>query len=270
MNDTTPDDPTRREKAERLRELHRPGAPLVLVNAWDVASARVVAATPGAKAVATASHAVAAAYGVNDGENLPFAELEGMVRRVCGAVPLPVTVDMERGYGADADGVAASVGRLIAAGAVGCNIEDGLEEGDGADALRPVDEQADRLRAARAAADAAGVPMVVNARTDALARGLPVEEAARRGRAYLEAGADCVFALGAASVPVVERLVEELGSVSVLAGADGPPLDELAAAGAARISMGPGPMGAAYAALRRLSDDAANRRPLPADLSYRP
>ncbi|MDA2809841.1 isocitrate lyase/phosphoenolpyruvate mutase family protein [Nocardiopsis sp. RSe5-2] len=270
LNDVTPDDPTRSEKAERLRELHRPGDPLVLVNAWDAASARVVAATPGAKAVATASHSVAAAYGVRDGENLPFAELEGVVRRVCGAVSLPVTVDMERGYGADADGVAESLGRLVAAGAVGCNIEDGLGDDGGAEALRPVDEQAERLRAARAAAEAAGVPVVVNARTDALAHGLPVEEAVRRGRAYLDAGADCVFVLGAASVPVVERLVAELGPVSVLAGADGPSLDELAEAGVARISMGPGPMGAAYAALRRLADDAANRRPLPADLSYRP
>ncbi|WP_017537571.1 MULTISPECIES: isocitrate lyase/PEP mutase family protein [Nocardiopsis] len=257
----------RYDKAEHLRALHRPGDPLVLVNVWDAAGARVVAAAPGTRALATASHSVAAAYGLPDGEHLPFEELAALVRRVAGAVSLPLTVDMERGYGRDAAEVGERAGQIIAAGAVGCNIEDGLEEDGG---LRPVDEQAERLLAVRRAADAAGVPLVVNARTDALAQGLGADEALRRGRAYLQAGADCVFALGASSLPVVERLAGELGSVSVLATADGPSLEELAGAGVARISMGPGPMGAAYAALRRLAEDAANRRPLPADLSYRP
>lgn len=264
LNERTPSE--RYDKAEHLRALHRPGDPLVLVNVWDAAGARVVAAAPGTKALATASHSVAAAYGLPDGEHLPFAELVALVRRVAGAAPLPLTVDMERGYGRDAAEVGERAGRIIAAGAAGCNIEDGLEEGG----LRPVEEQAERLIAVREAAGAAGVPLVVNARTDALDLGLGVDEAVRRGRAYLQAGADCVFALGACSLPVVERLVGELGSVSVLASADGPSLEELAGAGVARVSMGPGPMGAAYAALRRLAEDAANRRPLPADLSYRP
>jgi len=258
-------------RARRLRELHRPGDPLVLVNVWDAASARVVAAAPGTAALATASWSIAAARGSADGERLPLGEMLDGIARVAAAVDLPVTADLERGYGATPADVGASVTRALEAGAVGCNIEDGLPEWGPAGPLRPLEEQLERLRAVREAGERAGVPLVLNARTDALAEGLPVREAVRRGRAFLDAGADCVFALGAETVPVVEELVEALdGRVSVLATAGGPSLPELAAAGVARVSMGPGPMGAAYAALRRLAEDAAAGRPLPTDLAFRP
>ncbi|WP_017591612.1 isocitrate lyase/PEP mutase family protein [Nocardiopsis potens] len=259
------------DRARRLRELHRPGDPLVLVNVWDAASARTVAAVPGTAALATASWSIAAARGFADGERMPLEEMLDGIARVAAAVDLPVSADLERGYGADAAAVGASAARMLEAGAVGCNIEDGLPEGDPAGPLRPLDEQLERLRAVREAGERAGVPLVLNARTDALISGLPVREAVRRGRAFLDAGADCVFVLGAATVPVIGELVEALdGRVSVAASADGPPLPELAAAGVARVSMGPGPMGAAYAALRRLAEEASAGRPLPADLAFRP
>ncbi|NHC12333.1 isocitrate lyase/PEP mutase family protein [Motilibacter deserti] len=266
-------DPHRRaalaEKARRLRDLHRPGDPLVLVNVWDAAAARVVAAQPGVAAIATGSWSIAAAHGVADGEQLPLADAIAAIGRVAAAVPLPVTADLEKGYGEAPEDVARTVGLLLAAGAVGCNLEDSLGDDEGP--LRPVEEQVRRLQAVRAAAEAVGVPLVLNARTDVLAGGGDVDEAAARGRAYLEAGADCVFVLGVADLPTVRRLSEEFeGRLSVLAHPAMPSLAELAGAGAARISFGPGPMGAAYAELGRVAGQLTGRGAYPDSLRFRP
>ena len=256
-------------KAERLRGLHRPGDPLVLVNVWDVASARVVAAQPGVDAVATASWSVAAAHGAPDGEQLPLTDVLAAVARVAAGVHLPVTADLEKGYGPTPADVGRTVSLLLEAGAVGCNLEDSLGEDEGP--LRPVQEQVSRLRAARAAAEAAGVPLVVNARTDVLAGGGGLDEAVARGRAYLDAGADCVFVLGVDQLPAVRRLSEAFdGRLSVLAHPAMPSLDDLAAAGVARISFGPGPMGAAYAELGRVARQLTSRGAYPETLRFRP
>ena len=183
---------TQREKAEELRRLHAAPEPLVLVNVWDAASARVVAAAPGCRAIATASWSIAAAHGFPDGEEIPLDAMLEAVGVVARAVDLPVTADLERGYG-DAG---ATVARAIEAGAVGCNLEDT----DGAGGLRPVEEHAAAVAAARAAGEAAGVPLVINARTDVYLRVIPPDErvvaAIERGAAYLDAGADCVFIPG--------------------------------------------------------------------------
>src|SRR3954468_4295408 len=213
---------TQREKAEELRRLHAAPEPLVLVNAWDAASARVVAAAPGCRAIATASWSIAAARGVPDGEAIPLSEMLEGVATVARAVELPVTADLERGYG-DAG---ATVARAIEAGAVGCNLEDS----DGAGGLRPTDDHAAAVAAARAAGEAAGVPLVINARTDVFLRGVDdMDEAVERARAYLKAGADCAFVPGVRDVPTLEELVIRVrGPVSVLVGAGGPTLGELA------------------------------------------
>ncbi|KGM14646.1 hypothetical protein N867_18300, partial [Actinotalea fermentans ATCC 43279 = JCM 9966 = DSM 3133] len=141
-------------QAERLRSLHTPGNPLVLVNVWDVLGARVVEAA-GARAIASASWAVSASLGLPDGEGMTLADNLAVVGRIARAVDVPVTADFERGYGATPDDVASAVARLLATGAVGANIEDSLLElgrtaRDGVDPLRPVDEQCARLAAARA------------------------------------------------------------------------------------------------------------------------
>ena len=262
------DDACTVEKAERLRALHRPGHPLVLVNVWDAAGARVVAAQPEVAAIATASWSVAAAHGLPDGEQLARDDALLAVARVVAAVGLPVTADVERGYGQTPEQVGRTIGLLLATGAVGCNLEDSL--GD-AGPVRPVDEQVARLEAARASAAAAGVPLVLNARTDVLVAGGTVDEAEERGRAYLAAGADCVFVLGASGLPTVRRLAEAFdGRLSVMAGPDSPSIPELASAGVARVSFGPGPMGAAYAELGRVARQLVAGGAYPETMRFRP
>ncbi len=260
-------DPGAPGRAAALRALHRPGEPLVLVNAWDAASARVVAATPGCAAIATASYSIAAARGVDDGEAMPLVTMLAAVGEIARAVALPVTADLEAGYG-DAG---ATVAAAIEAGAVGCNLEDGVRETE----LRPVGEHADSIAAARAAGEAAGVPVVINARTDVYLAGAGAPEeraglALERGRAYLQAGADCIFVPGVRAPADIERLVGELGSVSVLATAGGPSLGELARLGVARVSVGPGSLGVAMAALRDAAAAMLAGGELPATLAFRP
>ena len=240
-------------RAQRLRELHVPGDPLVLVNVWDVVGARAVQAA-GALAVATASYAMSAARGLPDGEGLDLADVLAVVGGIAAAVEVPVTVDLERGFGATPDDVAASVTRVLEAGAVGCNIEDSLVPlGVAADdGLRGVDEQCARLAAARDAGAAAGIPLVLNARTDALARGESVAETVARGRVYLDAGADCVLVAGRVTLPDVATLVEAFdGRLNVLGRPGQPSIVELSRAGVCRISIGSSGVAIAEAALHR-------------------
>jgi 2-methylisocitrate lyase-like PEP mutase family enzyme len=238
------------------------------VNAWDAASARVVAAAPGARAIATASWSIAAARGYPDGEAISREEMIEGVRIVANAVELPVTADLERGFG-DAR---MTLETAIEAGAVGCNLEDS----DGKGGLWPAEEHAAVVAAARAAGDAAGVPIVINARTDVYFTDVvPAEERVvatlERGEAYLEAGADCIFVPGLWDLPTLERLVKEMGGpVSVIGGAGGPTLAELAKVGVARISYGPGPLGVAMAALSRAAETLLAGGDPPADLAFRP
>jgi 2-methylisocitrate lyase-like PEP mutase family enzyme len=244
-----------RHLAETLLALHGgPGKPiLVLPNAWDVASARVVELA-GARAVATSSAAVAAALGYPDGERLPRELMLEAVRRIAAASSVPVTADMEAGYGHSPAEVAETTRGVLAAGAVGMNLEDGTE-GDEAP-LRPLDEQVDRIRAVREAAAAAGVGFVLNARVDVfLAQAGPPEdrfsETVRRANAYRVAGADCLFVPAVAEAAVIARLVGEIdGPVSVLAGRATPPVPELERLGVARVSVGSGLMRAALGATR--------------------
>jgi 2-methylisocitrate lyase-like PEP mutase family enzyme len=258
-------------RAHRLRELHRPGDPLILVNVWDVAGARVVAAA-GAQAVATASYAMSAAAGRPDGEGLDLKENLAIVGRIAEAVDVPVTGDLERGYGRTAEHVAASVLRLVTAGAVGCNLEDSvvpLGEAAPGSGIRPLDQQVERLRAARTAGERAGVPLVINARTDALARGGTLDEVVERGLTYLDAGADCVFVLGVQALPDVARLAEAFdGRLNVLGRPGMPSVAELSAAGVCRISIGSSGIGITHAALSRAAAQLLAGGEYLADQSY--
>lgn len=249
-------------RAERLRALHTAPEPLVLVNVWDAASARVVASRPGTTAIATASWAVAAAHGFADHEEIPLDLVLASLRRIVEAAgDLPVTADLEAGYG-DAR---ATVAAALEAGAVGCNLEDRRE---------PLGDAVARIEAAVAAGDDAGVPVVVNARTDVFLRpGDPrdvLDDALARGRAYLDAGAACFFAIGLGDRECIRTLVEELGAVSVFASPRSPSLRELAGLGVQRVSFGPGPFGAALAALARTADALHELGEVPADLAFRP
>jgi 2-methylisocitrate lyase-like PEP mutase family enzyme len=201
---------------------------LVLANAWDVASARAFAALPGCRALATSSAAVARSLGWEDGEQTPVGEMLQVVGRIAAAVDVPVTADLEAGYG-DPPRTAAGA---VAAGAAGMNLEDSR-----GDELLEVDEQRAVIRAVRAAAP----ELVLNARVDVFLEGSgDVGEAIERGNAYLAAGADCVYPI-AAPFETVEALVSGIdGPVNVLVSPHDPPLDELARLGVARVTFGGG------------------------------
>jgi 2-methylisocitrate lyase-like PEP mutase family enzyme len=258
-----------RSRAEALRALHADPAILVLVNVWDAASARTVASVPGCRAIATASWAIAAAHGLADGEAIGREGMLEAVGCVARAVDLPVTADLEGGYGATPADVGETIRRAIAAGAVGCNLEDGVRDGQ---LLRDAEDAAQRIAAARAAADEAGVPLVINARTDVYLRGADDPEAAiLRGQAYARAGADCIFVPGVTDRETIRALVDGIEApVSVLARPGAPSVSELQELGVARVSFGPGPMGVALAALAKTASDLLAGG-VPADeLSYRP
>jgi 2-methylisocitrate lyase-like PEP mutase family enzyme len=253
---------TPHEKAQALRQAHAAPEPLVLVNAWDAASARVVAATPGCKAVATASWAIASVHGFPDGEQIGLDNMLKAVHAVAKAVELPVTADLERGYGDARTTVAAAV----EAGAVGCNLEDGAKTGE----LIPAEQHAANVAAARESTD---VPVVINARTDAFLEGVDdaLDVAVERGKAYLAAGADCIFVPGVQDAETLRELVRRIrGPVSILARPGTPPLAELARIGIARVSYGPGPMGYAMAALQGLAKHLIAGGEPPAELAFRP
>ncbi|MFC4058114.1 isocitrate lyase/phosphoenolpyruvate mutase family protein [Planomonospora corallina] len=244
-----------RDKAELFHSLHaREGRPLVLANAWDVASALIVEEA-GAEAVATTSAGVAWSLGAPDGDRLDRDRAVDLVARIAAAVRVPVTADIESGFGDTPEEVGETVRRVIEAGAVGVNIEDTVR--DGAASLRPVTEQAARLAAARAAADAAGVPLYINARVDVYLRGAGDPEARlaatlERAAAYREAGASGIFVIGATDPDTIAALAKGAGlPLNVFGGPGAPPVGELAALGAARISVGSDLAAAAYALARR-------------------
>ncbi|MGQ4476751.1 isocitrate lyase/PEP mutase family protein [Streptomyces sp. SAS_276] len=244
------DQNTLRDRALAFRALHVPGRPLVLPNAWDAASARIVEDT-GAPAVATTSAGVAWALGVPDGDLLGRERAVAAVARIAGSVAVPVSADIESGFAEDPAGVADTVRAVLAAGAVGVNIEDALYGGEGV--LRPVAEQAERIAAAREAADAEGVPLFVNARIDTFLRGAGgVDATLERAAAFRAAGADGIFVPGTVEPGTVKELADGIDApLNVLVGPGAPPVAELAALGVARVSAGSSVALAAYAVVRR-------------------
>jgi 2-methylisocitrate lyase-like PEP mutase family enzyme len=253
------------DKAALLRSLHVPGDPLIVTNVWDAASARAVAGSPGVKALATASHAISHSRGVDDGEGLTLDQALDAAAIITGAVDLPVSVDFERGYADDATGVGANITRLIAAGAAGLNLEDSLADGG----MRRLPEQVERIRAVRAAADAAGVPLALNARVDAIRRGESFEIAIERANAYLAAGGDSIFMLGLDTADEVARAVAEVdGPLAVIAYHGYLPLAQLADLGVARISVGPGAQALAMTHLANAAAVLTARGEYPAELAW--
>jgi 2-methylisocitrate lyase-like PEP mutase family enzyme len=308
------------QKAARLLELHHGSQPLVLINAWDAASAAMVEHC-GLPAVATSSAAMANALGFPDGQYLPWAQMLEAVARVCRAVKVPVTADIESGFAANVTALETSITQIIQAGAVGVNLEDvmpaqadpkhsGPENADPKDAankqadakqadpkpaaaktananirhgnpLFPLPEQIARIQAARRAAQAAGIHLVINARTDAYwqAGGEPAEamrNTLERGKAYLQAGADCIFIPGLRSPEHIRTVIDYLRAnplpvdplpndplsidreapVNILAGPGVPSIPELAKLGVKRVSYGSGPHRAAMGLLRRIASEA--------------
>ena len=224
------------ERAGAFRAMHHEPPVLVLANAWDVASAVLVASLPGCRALATSSAGCAAVLGYPDGERIPAAEMLELVARIARAVELPVTADLEAGYGDPAGTASAAWG----IGVVGLNLEDG--DGD-------PDAHVERVRAVRDA-----VPeLVINARVDRFLLGDgDLDEALRRAALYLEAGADCIFVPGVVDALTIGRLADGIGGpLNVLAGPATPPVAELERLGVARVSVGSGLMRAVAGDARR-------------------
>ena len=240
-------------KAETLRALHAQSAPLVLPNAWDAATA-VLVAEAGFMAVATTSAGVAWALGRPDGQVVSRDDMLNAVARMAAVVSVPVTADLEAGYGAGPEAVALTVRGAAAAGTVGLNIEDGIDHTKGT----MFDETlaVERIVAAREAAREIGIPMVINARTDvAFDRSRPegekIAEAVRRGNAYLKAGADCVYPILFQKIEAIRELARDIdGPINVMASAN---LDvaSLTAAGVKRISLATGLPRVAFGYLAR-------------------
>jgi 2-methylisocitrate lyase-like PEP mutase family enzyme len=241
---------TQLDKAQTLARLHAAPEILRVVNVWDVASAKTIAALPETRALATAGHSIAATFGYADGEKIPLDLMLDMVSRIAASTDLPVSADLDAGFGDPGE----TTRRAIAVGVVGANMED---------RLRPLAESVAAVEAVIAAGAAEGVPFVLNARTDALVRAgdRPIAEsiadAITRGRAYLDAGADLVFIPGILNAEVTEQLVEGIGQrkISVIGLPGALSAAEYEALGVARISYGPMTQRVALTALQDVAAD---------------
>jgi len=230
-----------KKKAKDLLALHSADNPLILPNVWDAASARIIEDV-GFPAIATSSAGVAFSLGYPDGEKIPREEMLTAVARIAHAVKVPVTADVEAGYGPTPADAARTARAVLEAGAVGMNLEDAT--GDSEQPLVELPLQLEKIRAVREMASRLRIPLVLNARTDMylLQIGDPAErydETVRRLSAFREAGADCVFAPGLRDAPTIGRLVADLKCpINILAGPGSPSVPELSKLGVARVSLG--------------------------------
>jgi 2-methylisocitrate lyase-like PEP mutase family enzyme len=247
-----------KSKANSFRAMHRGDKILVLPNAWDVASARVFEEA-GFGAIATTSGGVAFSLGYPDGQKISREEMLARAGRIAKALKVPVTADVESGYGHRPEDAAQTARDVIAAGVVGMNLED--VSGDAANPLVDLSLQLEKIRAVREAALKTGVLLVLNARTDVylLEVGAPEERydlAVRRLLAYRDAGADCVFAPGLRDADTIGRIVRDLKCpVNILAGPGSPAIPELGKLGVARVSVGSAPMRATLGLVKRIAEE---------------
>lgn len=234
---------TQADKAKAFAGMHKKGEPVVLYNIWDAGSAKVLA-DAGAKAVATGSAPLASAQGYPDGQKIPLEMLLTIARRIVETVDVPVSIDFEGAYAVEPEEVAANVTRLIETGAIGLNFEDQVVGGEG---LHDIKLQQERIRAIRAAGEAAGVPIAINARTDLFLKERDagkqppfMSEAKERAAAYAEAGATSFFAPGLLEADLISELCADVAlPVNIIALPGAPSNQELADLGVARISYGP-------------------------------
>jgi 2-methylisocitrate lyase-like PEP mutase family enzyme len=249
------------EKAQSFAQLHTAPEILRVVNVWDVVSARAIAALPETKALATAGHSIAATFGYEDGENIPLEVMLDMVARIVAAVDVPVTADLDSGFGDPGE----TTRRAIGIGVVGANVED---------RVKPFDEAVAAVRAVIAAGEAEGVPFVLNARTDVFVKGgdRPLDDkiadAVQRGRAFLDAGATSVFVPGLLDAETTRRLVEGLGEqrLSVIGFPGALTAAEYEKLGVARISYGPLTQRVALTALQDLAIDLYDNGVIPSSV----
>ena len=251
---------TQEQKAHQFRKLHVAGEPLVLYNIWDPGSAKAVAKS-GAKAIATSSWAVSEAFGYSDGEHTPLNVAIDNLLRITNATDLPVTVDLESGYGDNAHKVGETIAFAIKAGAIGCNLEDSFPENG---SLREIAHQVERLQKARKTADRTDVSFFINARTDVFISqkrhgATLLASALERARAYAEAGADGLFVPGLSDLSLIAELTKASPlpvNIMVSQGAD---IAALAKQGVARVSYGADPYAQAMSVLQETARKAVHK-----------
>ena len=247
-----------KQLSEAFRKMHQ-GPPLLLLpNAWDAMSARLFEAA-GFPAVATTSGGLAWALGFPDGEHAPWSEVVAATGRIVRTVRVPVTADIEGGYGETPEQVARSVTEIIRAGVVGINLEDSTALSDLP--IRSMEDSVARIQAARQAAQAAGVPILINARIDLYLKSVGDEEtrfteAVRRGKAYMAAGADCLFPFGLSDLKIIAELVKALNvPINIVGRAGGPGVAELGRLGVARISTASGPSLVVMSLIKQIAEE---------------
>ncbi|GAC1631891.1 MAG: isocitrate lyase/phosphoenolpyruvate mutase family protein [Candidatus Acidiferrum sp.] len=250
-------------KAEQFRKLHHGPKLLLLPNAWDVASARILEEA-GHAAIATTSAGIAYSLGYADGQNISRDEMLSMVSRIARAVRVPVTADLEAGYGATPKAMAETVTAAMQAGAIGMNLED--LSGDDTQPLVDLALQVKKIQAIRETAEGLGIPFVLNARTDVYLAAIGPEatrfdRTVERLRAYRKAGADCVFAPGVTDLETISKLVKAVDApLNILALAGCPPIAEMERVGVARVSTGSGLMRAAMGVVQRVAREMIEER----------
>jgi 2-methylisocitrate lyase-like PEP mutase family enzyme len=255
---THPNKGEQKRRAEAFRAMHRTPPLLLLPNAWDAMSARIFEAA-GFNAVATTSGGVAWALGHADGEHTPWHEVVAATERIVRTVRVPVTADIETGYGETPDQVAKSVTDIIDAGAVGINLEDSTH--DPKQPMRSLEDAADRIRAAREAARSADVPIVINARVDLYLKQVGDDDSRfadteRRAKAYMAAGADCIFPFGLGDLKILGNLIAALKvPVNIVGRAGVPNVRELEKLGVARVSTASGPSMAIMSLTRQIAQE---------------
>ena len=243
--------------ADAFRAMHR-GPLLLLPNAWDAMSARQFEAA-GFAAIATTSGGVAWALGYADGEKSPWPEIVSAHERITRVVRVPVTADIEAGFGETPADVGKSIADIVRTGVVGFNLEDGTPRPDMP--VRPIEDAVARIRAARQAAEAAGVPAVINARTDIYLKnvGDPAgrfDEVVKRAKAYLAAGADCIYPFGFIDMETVGRLAKAIPApINIVARAGAPPVAELQKLGVARVTIASGATLAVMSLIKTIGED---------------
>jgi 2-methylisocitrate lyase-like PEP mutase family enzyme len=252
---------SQRDKAQDFRELHHGKRILILPNAWDVPSARVFE-DEGFPAVATSSAGLMVSLGYPDGEVMSRGEFVSAVGRIARALSVPLSVDIVAGFGSTTKEVLTTVKAILKTGGIGINIEDFAHA---TKTLYPVDRQVENVKAIRTLGNIVGVPLVINARTDALRFGIgddeaKFEEAVRRATAYRDAGADCVYPMGLTEAASIGRFVKELDfPINVMVRKGLPSVNELERLGVARLSFGPSASYAAMGLLKRAANEVLGR-----------
>ncbi len=250
------DKTTQIQKAEKFLALHHEPKLLVLPNIWDPLGARLLEGL-GYPAVATASAAVAYSLGYDDGQKIKFAAMLDVIERIASSVAVPMTADIEGGYAEHPQEIAENIRQVMHAGVVGINFEDSSFEGG---PLQPIDFQCERIQAIRNMADKEGIPLVINARIDVfmrsadISRSEKIAETISRGKAYLDAGADCLYPIGPGDVETLKRIREETEApINVYASKLAASMKELAAIGISRLSLGPGLIRASLTTMRNVA-----------------